>query len=271
MDSLTLGSAPEELRSRLADLLGAPGSLGGGVADGVAVVSVQRYGGERSCISRFLRFKKYDVDAAEEAFRTTVEFRRRTRANDILEDPSARRVCDAVRPYFAAAPVMFTAQGNIVIYLKMAEFLHIWRRGISEEDLRIFYISWMEQMLSLQAKGRAQAGRGPDGEMPACIEVYDLDGIGFKDLRCLAGLRMMLRILGIGQSHYPENLHTAIIVNIPSFASGALQMVQSALDERTQEKLQFAFGSGRSVIDEVLSVDPEELAKRFRAGPGSKL
>lgn len=271
VDSLTARTAAGELRSRLADLLGAPESGCHRGADEVAVTTMERYGGERSCLARFLRARKCKAGAAEQMLRSTVAFRRRTGANHILDDLGARKVWASVRPLWAAAPVMFTAQGNVVIYFKMAEFLRIWQRGFSEEELRIFYISWMERMLALQAQGRARVGSGPDGEMPACIEVYDLQGIGLRHLRCLPGLRLMMRILRIGQDHYPENLHTAVMLNVPALANTPLQMVRSVLDVRTQAKLRLTWDGGGALLGEVLGVDREELLRRFHSALGDEL
>jgi len=267
MDSETARHAAEQLRLRLADIIGpqvpVSTSRGRQTIDEVAVTAMKRYGGEWSCIARFLRARKFDVVAAEKMFRNTVEFRRLTGANGITDDPQARKVWSTVRPCFAAAPLMFTDTGNVVIYFRMADFLRIWQRGISEEHLRIFYISWMERALALQAKGRSLSGVGEEGEMPACIEVYDLQGIGLSHARCLPGVRVMMRILRIGQDHYPENLHTAIMLNVPALACRPLQMVQSVLDVRTQAKLRFVRDSGHSLLREILKVSPEELVRLF--------
>jgi len=225
-----------------------------------------RYGGEWSCMARFLRARKGDVDAAEAMFRNTLEFRRRTGANGILQEPGACKLWESVRPLWGAAPMMYTSHGNVVIYFRMANLLHIWRSGFHEDELRTFYISWMEQMLALQTKGRARAGFGPDGEMPACIEVYDLQGIGLPHLRCLSGLRMMMRILQIGQDHYPENLHAAVMLNVPAVAAAPMRMVRSVLHPRTQAKMCFAADGGHAMLREVLGADPEELLRRLRQG-----
>lgn len=254
-----------KLRAQLSDLLGQPTSVRPSTraqkADDVALTTVERYGGERSCLARFLRARKFNIGEAEKMFRNTVEFRR---SNHLIPDCKSREAWDNIRPLFAAAPVTFTDEGNIVIYFRMAEFLRLWRRGVNEEQVRVFYISWMERMLQLQAEGRARVGHGLESEMPACIEVYDLQGIGISHLKCLPGLGMMMRILRIGQDNYPENLHTAVMLNVPVIAFKPMQMVQSVLDVRTRAKMRFARDNGHQLLRELLRMDPVLLTRLFQ-------
>mmetsp|Transcript_53089 Transcript_53089/g.151247 ORF Transcript_53089/g.151247 Transcript_53089/m.151247 type:complete len:438 (+) Transcript_53089:38-1351(+) len=256
------GEMAEKLRANVADLLGDwPSSPQG---DDVAVTAVQRFGGERTCIARFMRARKFDVAASEKMFRNTMEFRRCTGANDIIDRPEARQIWNSVRPLFTAAPLMFTDAGNVVFYFRMADLLGIWKQGISEEHLRTFYVGWMERGLALQERGRDRLGCGPETEMPGCIEVYDLGGFNLAHLKCISGLKLMMRILRIGQDHYPEHLHTAILLNVPSFGFRALQMVQSVLDVRTRQKIRLARGSGNALLQETLNTDAATLEKLFQ-------
>jgi len=239
--------------------------------DESAITTVERYGGEMSCLMRFLRARKFDAAAAEKMLRNTVAFRRLHRVNEILLDPEAVMIWKRIRPLWAAAPVAFTRSGNLVVYFQFAPFLEIWRSGTSEDHLRIFYVAWLEHMLKLQAEGRSRLGRGCESEMPACVEVYDLQGVGFSHLRCIAALRVLMRILKIGQDHYPENLHTAVMLNVPALAFKPLKMVMGVLDAGTQAKLRIARDSGHALLSNLLGVTPKEVGPLFggAGGPNS--
>merc|ERR1711933_320727 len=107
--------------------------------------------------------------------------------------------------------------------------------------------------------------------MPACIEVYDLSGVGLSHLRCLGGLRLMMRILRIGQDHYPENLRTALMLNVPAIGFRPMQMVQRVLDPGTRAKIRFARDGGHGLLREVLRMEPLEAEELFRKSMESAL
>ena len=67
------------------------------------------------------------------------------------------------------------------------------------------------------------------------VEIYDLRGASFSQLY-LPGIRMLARVLSVGQAHYPELLGVSISVGTPRFITVAWAIVSRVLSERTRAK-----------------------------------
>jgi hypothetical protein len=42
----------------------------------------------------------------------------------------------------------------------------------------------------------------------------------------VGGLRLLAGVLGLGTANYPENLHKAYIINVPSFFAAAWRLIR---------------------------------------------
>jgi len=228
-----------------------------------ATLTIQCYGGERSCFSRFLRARNLNLDLAAEMLRETIEFRRRYRVNEILRDTHFLGIWKTERRFWPAAVPIITKDGSLVLYFRMAHFLNFYKRGYSEDRCRDIYMCMMERSLRLQHEGRRRRGQGLQDEMPPVYEIYDCQGIGFEHFRCVIGLRMMPRVLSIGQKHYPENLRSAIILNAPRGLDGIWNFLRQVLHERTQAKVHITGADGKDLLPEVLGTSSEEVNRIF--------
>lgn len=76
----------------------------------------------------------------------------------------------------------------------------------------------MEHNLQLQRQGRAERGGGGGfQDLPASVVVYNLSGLSLARVtKCAKGLAALVRVVGLAEEHYPENLRKAIIINVPS-------------------------------------------------------
>eukprot|EP00931_Biecheleriopsis_adriatica_P022914 TRINITY_DN1459_c0_g1_i1.p1 TRINITY_DN1459_c0_g1~~TRINITY_DN1459_c0_g1_i1.p1 ORF type:complete len:426 (-),score=98.78 TRINITY_DN1459_c0_g1_i1:439-1716(-) len=251
----------EALRGRLSDLLGPPGHSGRAPCD-AAAATVARFGGDRSCLYRFLRAKQLDVDAAEKKLRKTIAWREEVNANEIQQDREALRIFDLMKPHWPEKIVSTTKKGNPVSYFDLAAAVQTCQLDIwTEANVQSFYVSWMERSLQLQREGRDRYGAlGAGNNMPASVVVYNL-----KDLRlshvmnCVSGLKAFVKILGIIEEHYPENLHKAIITNVPCvFYRGVWPLVQKGLDANTLSNIHLSEGDGQELLEEVLDISQAE-------------
>lgn len=245
----------QALRLKLVDLLGEFGASTPTQIE--ATATIERFGGEHSCFSRFLRARQLDVDLAEKMLRDTIEFRREHTVNRIWRDSRYSAVWRSHRKHWPMTAPVFTGDCSLVIYSRMAHFIQIFRKGYTEKCLRDIYLCFMERSLRLQHEGRRRRGQLLKDEMPPVYEIYDLQGIGREHFACLIGLRMLPRVLSIGQKHYPENLRTALILNAPPGFESIWNMIRSVLHERTQAKIHITRGDGRQLLSLVLGIDEQ--------------
>lgn len=254
----------DDLRARLVDILG--GSSGAG--DEEALMTMERFGGERSCFTRFLKASQWDPALAEKRIRSTVDFRRQNGINRIFSDARSCEVFERCRPLWPAAVVRFTHDHSPCTFIRIVHFLQMSRMGVPEDDQRLFYFCWMEHLLRVQREGqqRARDGGDSEAELPKCVDIFDLQGIRFYHLREFLGLRVMLQILRYGQDYWPEVLRKAIVVNVPAVGVKlAWSVLQRFCDPDTRAKLTLITGEGRDTLRELLVAPEEEVDAIFNS------
>eukprot|EP00440_Ansanella_granifera_P056318 gb/GFBE01061038.1/.p1 GENE.gb/GFBE01061038.1/~~gb/GFBE01061038.1/.p1 ORF type:complete len:421 (+),score=97.39 gb/GFBE01061038.1/:1-1263(+) len=254
--------AIDTLRSRLSDLLGAPGSKDRAPCQHAAD-TVARFGGERSCLYRFLKAKGLDVNKAEKKLRKTVAWRQEVLANSIHQQPEALRIFDLMKPHWPEKIIGTTKQGSPISYFDLAAAVRTCQLDIwTEKNVQSFYVSWMEHSLQLQREGRDRCGPlGAGNNMPPSVVVYNLKDLKLSHvMNCVSGLKAFVKILGIIEEHYPENLHRAVIINVPCiFYRCVWPLVQKSLDQNTQNNIRLSEDEGRDVLQEVLDISSAEV------------
>lgn len=245
-----------ELRRRLADLLQGDD----------AQLSMERMGGEQTCFARFLNVAGGKVAQAEKLLRNTLAFRAENGVNHILEDSHALEVWAEFRPLWPANVAAFNRRQSPVTYFRMAHMMRMWERGLNEERMRTYYICWCEKLLALEREGHRRQGSEASEYMPGSYDIFDLQGVGLAHWRCLPGLRMMARTLGIGQTHYPGIMQRAVLINIPAVGfKMAWPVVQRTLDHNIQEMLSIGSAEDRQGLAETLLLSTEEVDVCFRS------
>lgn len=197
-------------------------------------LSLAKFGGPTRCLARFLRARNCDLAEAETMLRETFAWRLDESVNECLDDVESKRVWTKVRPFWPGIYVGMTDTGNPVTYFKVIHLVELYEK-IPEEDLRSFYVSWMEKILAMQHDGYRKAGC--ESCIPGCIEIYDCEGCGLWTCTYVRGLAVVSSVLGIGQQHYPENLNKAWVINIPGAFELAWNVVSVVLSERTMQKI----------------------------------
>lgn len=203
---------------------------------------VRALGGERHCLERFLVAGAGSVATASTMFRATMAFRAAHR----LDEPSYtldEQTRLLVAPLWPGAYCGTTTDGCPLQYFR---FGHIdpkkVMRLVSEEQLRAFYLDWMERSLRLQIKANANCG-GEQQSQPrtrvatankwrAMVEVHDMAHLSFSQLHA-PGLLMLSRVLKLGQEHYPENMCRLYIINAPAIFQMAWSVVSLVLNAST--------------------------------------
>ena len=175
----------------------------------------------------------------------------------------ARRVSPIWFGHYGA----FTSDGSPVHYVKLRCDVRLFEKTCSEEELTRWYVSWMEQSLTL-----LNACNRP-GTPAACwrgmVEVIDLSGMSFSQLHP-SSLQMLSRILKMGSQHYPENLRCAYVIGAPSFFAGGWAVVSQALAPATVAKISVRSDDGGAPLATLLGGEAK-LAQLRASGAPNKL
>eukprot|EP00931_Biecheleriopsis_adriatica_P049757 TRINITY_DN28790_c0_g1_i1.p1 TRINITY_DN28790_c0_g1~~TRINITY_DN28790_c0_g1_i1.p1 ORF type:complete len:423 (+),score=93.16 TRINITY_DN28790_c0_g1_i1:33-1301(+) len=263
--SFEASEAPEdqlirELRDRLVDVLGPVGLVSCDTSE--ARKTVDAFGNYRICCWRFLKACNGNIDAAEKKLRKTFAFREDIAASCLICDPDACRVFEELRDAWPEELIGSTEDGSPVSYFYLPKAVKFLQLGLTEEQIRTFWLVWMEKSLELQRDGRARASDAiSSNNMPASVVVYDLEGLRLSQLTsCLGGLQIFCRVIGMAEEHYPQNLRKAIIVNAPGFFSRMVwPLVQKVLDEETLSNICVCSSEVKDLQSEQLGFSTHEL------------
>lgn len=248
-----------ELRDRLVDVLG-PRLVSNDTSAAGATMAC--FGGYRICCWRFLKACNRNVDAAEKKLRKTFDFRESIAASHLLADPAACEVWENLKDVWPEEFLGSTGDGSPVSFFHLPKAVQFLQLGLSEDQIRTFWLVWMEKSLKMQREGLPVASQQISAnDMPASVVVYDLQGLGLSQLTsCFAGLQVFCRVIGLAEEHYPQNLRKAIILNAPGvFARMVWPLVQKILDEETLSNVCVCRGPVRDLKTEQLGFDSRDL------------
>ena len=211
---------------------------------------LRAYGGYPHAFERFVIASK-DAADAEARFRTTHSFRSSFGIDNAStagasRDPELRgaelirsglvtaELVERVRPLWFGSYAGHSIDGSAIHYCRLRRDPSELRRRCSEEELRRFYVWWMEQQLALQNGRHAPGTAAP--AWAGMIDVIDLAGFKFAWLD-VPSFQLLARVLAIGQAHYPENLRCAYLLSAPPFFAAGWSVVSAVLSPATRAKV----------------------------------
>jgi hypothetical protein len=223
------------------------------------------FGGIETCCWRFLRSCNNDVAAAEKKLLKTFEFRKEIGASNLLRDPKAMKVYEDMKDVWPEVILGSTSDGSPVSYFNLQKAVQFLQLGLSEEQIRLFWICWMERGLALQRAGQPYAsGSIAPQDMPGTVVVYNLEGLRLSQITsCLSGFHTFCRVIGLAEEHYPQNLRKAVIVKSPSiFGKMVWPLVKKVLDKETLSNICVcSSGCHEELTEADLGFSPSELTK----------
>jgi hypothetical protein len=208
-----LSSPPKELVDALAEQLG-PELLGH--------PGIVKMGGLPRALERYLNAHAKEKDAkrlehAAKELRETLAFRDASGLDAPVTD--ARASDESIfkgTMFWPGVQLGKTADGFPLAYFRYGEQKpREMMKHLSEDELRAFYLDWMELLNSLQVE--ASGGPGTRScDWRASVEIHDMAGLSWQNVHFPA-IMMSGKVMGLGTKHYKDNLAKSFIINAPSW------------------------------------------------------
>ncbi|KAI0201127.1 CRAL-TRIO domain-containing protein [Astrocystis sublimbata] len=191
----------------------------------------------RECLLRYLRATKWDTKEAEKRLHETISWRREYG----VEALTAEHI----------GPENETGKQVIVGFDKQGRPCHYLNPGRQNTEVTPRQVQHMVFMLE------RVIDLIPAEQEKICL-LIDFK-TGTKRTNTAPGIGQGREVLSILQSHYPERLGRALIVNVPWVVWGFFKLITPFIDPLTKEKLKFN-------EDVTQYVTPEQLATDIKGG-----
>ncbi|KAI9061138.1 CRAL/TRIO domain-containing protein [Trametes sanguinea] len=202
-----------------------------GVENG-ALTEEEKFWLSCECILRFIRAVKWaSAQAAIKRLEDTLKWRREYGLYDLI-------TASYVEPEAVTGKMViwgYDADNRPAIYLRPS------RQNTEESIRQVHYVVWaLERLTELM---------GPGVETLALM-------VDFADRARNPSLGQSKRVLDILQTHYPERLGRALVVNVPFLVNAFFKLITPFIDPLTRPKLRFnpnCLGEGLFTQDQLLS------------------
>ncbi|KAL1917289.1 uncharacterized protein VTP21DRAFT_4945 [Calcarisporiella thermophila] len=207
-------------------------------------------------ILRFLRARKFDLEATMKMIRACEQWRRDFKVDELyrnFEFPEEKVVESLYPRYYHKTdrfgrPVYFEEAGS-------ADITELFK--VTTEDRMIkHFISGYEKLVREKFPAcSAYAERN----IEECLVIMDLKGLSLKEApRALSFVR---RTTAIAQDYYPEQLGRMYVINAPLLFSSIWNLIKNFLDEVTASKIVILGSKYTSSL--LKDIAPENLPEKF--------
>lgn len=177
----------------------------------------------RECLYRYLRATKWEVKDAIERLETSIGWRREfgiSGDNNLV-------TADVVEPENVTGKQLilgYDEQGRPVLYMKNG------RQNTKASERQVQHVVFMlESVITMMPAGQESLALLID------FKQYKVEGTSSK----IPSIGIGREVLHILQTHYPERLGRALLVNIPLLAWTFLKVIFPFIDPQTKEKIIF--------------------------------
>nr|XP_022342458.1 retinal-binding protein-like isoform X1 [Crassostrea virginica] len=181
-------------------------------------------------LRKWLKARCFDVDKAEQMFRSSMAFREKMKVDTILEDYEPPEV---LRKYLTGGFCGHARDGSPV---RVEPFGRLDMKGlmcsVKKSDLekaKIQQCEWTVKDWEEQSKKR---GHRVDG----LTVVFDMAGVGTSML-WRPGLKMYLHLVKILEDNYPEMMRYLLIINAPKIFPLLYKICRPLISEDMKEKI----------------------------------
>ncbi|KAI3323294.1 CRAL/TRIO domain-containing protein [Xylariaceae sp. AK1471] len=187
----------------------------------------------KECLLRYLRATKWDQNEAEKRLLETLTWRREYGVNDLTPD--------------YIGPENETGKQVIVGFDKQARPCHYLNPGRQNTEVTPRQVQHMVFMLE------RSIDLLPAQQEKICL-LIDFK-TGAKRTNTAPGIGQGREVLNILQTHYPERLGRALIINVPWVVWGFFKLITPFIDPLTKEKIKFNEDMTQYVPSEQLLAD----------------
>eukprot|EP00891_Asterochloris_glomerata_P002496 jgi/Astpho2/2496/Aster-x0537 len=229
---------------------------------------------EEDTMYRFLRARKFNVEAAADMLQNTVKWRAENDIEDTLAAFLPDGKDDIVRKHIPSGFVGFDKSGQPMWMEHVAgiDVIGMQAAGVTLDDY-VFYScrpellskpSWpqaMEYMINCKYPEAAQLCGHP---VTTHSIILDLGGLRMSMLNANT-LSVFKAMSAIYQDHYPELMTRMFLVNIPLVFAAVWRVLQMFVDDRVKAKIRFLRKADLGTLHEFIDRDllPENLGGKF--------
>jgi len=179
---------------------------------------------------RFIRARKYDVDAAATMWQAAKKWRDENKIDEMKEEPKGSELIRKILPEYTQG---FAKDGSpLFVGLWGKINFHQMAKRVKRPDYAQHHIWNIERALRFRCAEGAKLLSKPEGQSMTCI--IDLKGMTWE---CRRFLPFFKHVMGIDTAYYPETLGRTLIVNAPSIFPVIWGVVKGWLDPYTVSKI----------------------------------
>eukprot|EP00752_Nemacystus_decipiens_P005109 g4634.t1 len=204
---------------------------------------------------RFLLAESMDVAKAWARWEMTLEWRKETNADNILNKPHPKFAL--IKSKYAHCFHLPDKGGRVTYYERpgMSDFGEMRKVGITKAELLDHYVYCMEYLWQVLQPRQSQR----------ITIIIDLAGVKFRDL-VGESLAFLKTSVGMMSRHYPQRSFKIMILNAPSFFNSVFALVKPMLNEATKKKIDLL--PVANVGQEMMKVIPAEHLPAHYGGMG---
>ncbi|CAL1296152.1 unnamed protein product [Larinioides sclopetarius] len=201
---------------------------------------------------RFLKARDFDVDAAEQMVRQSLQWRKENNVDKILTD---YKLPEILQTFFKNVLFGYDKEGCPIYYMPVGKHdvrgLHMSARYPDIEKAIVRLAEEAEKILDKQSKKLNKCVEG-------LVNIYDMDGLTFGTATYKKGIETVIKLLKMQQDNYPERMKAFYIINASSLFTMPFNIVKSFLNSRMLSKFHVY---GTEEWKEVLleSIDADQL------------
>ena len=201
-----------------------------------------------------------DFDAAVDRWRSIIDWRRKNKVDDILEEPQPHfdHIKDCYPHFFHR---LDKTRKYYCYYFQPGEcdMRALESRGVNMDDLvrhNIFLFEFMWRVANPSAAGKL-------------VTIIDMKGVGFWKIAQGPIKGLLMRTVKMGSTYYPERTFKTLIVNVPSWFSAVWTLVRPFLTERSVNKISILRGNYQNELGKLVDEDsiPQMFGGKCRKAP----
>ncbi|KAF8575184.1 CRAL/TRIO domain-containing protein [Ramaria rubella] len=225
----------EEKRLKVLEHLSNSSYALSGVEENGELNELERFFLTNECLIRYLRASKWDVQTTIQRLEDTLRWRREFGVEDLAAEHVEPEAVTGKEIIFG-----YDLDGRPALYMIPS------RQNTKEQTGQIQFVVWMlERCIDLMGPGV--------GNLALLIN--------FADRAKNPSMGTARKVLHILQTHYPERLGRALVINVPFLVTAFLNLILPFVDPVTREKIKF---NPKVVEQEIMS--PDQVMKDYWGG-----